>query len=91
MLLLIALSAISLGFIKMEQENVVQRLNNAGTGFRAAIASKIASYSYLIGLKNENDRLLETNIALIGGYSPLKTPFEMKPTVPESSARKQKV
>lgn len=65
-LLLIALSAISLGFIKMEQENVVQRLNNAGTGFRAAIASKIASYSYLIGLKNENDRLLETNIALIG-------------------------
>jgi len=66
LLLLIALSAVSLTFIKMEQADVLQRINTAGTAFRAAIADKIASYGYLIDLKNENDRLLETNIALIG-------------------------
>jgi len=65
LLLLAVLSAISLIFMKMEEADVIRRISTTGTGFRSAIADKIASYGYLINLKSENDRLLETNLSLV--------------------------
>ncbi|WP_040433366.1 rod shape-determining protein MreC [Chlorobium ferrooxidans] len=57
--------AISIFFIKLQNDDTITRVRTGGIEFSAFITDKLLSYSYLLNLKQENDRLMQVNTDLL--------------------------
>ncbi|TLU52140.1 MAG: rod shape-determining protein MreC [Chlorobium sp.] len=64
-LLFIVYCSISFLFIKFQDENMLAKLRTSGIEFSAFMADKMMSYSYVLNLKKENDRLMQVNADLL--------------------------
>lgn len=65
--------AISFLFIKLENEDTLSKVRTGGIEFSAFITDKLLSYSYLLNLKQENDRLMQVNTDLLARVVNLET------------------
>ena len=64
-LLFVVYCGISLLFIKFQDDNLLTKLRTNGMEFSAFITDKMMSYSYVLNLKEENDRLMRINTELL--------------------------
>jgi rod shape-determining protein MreC len=72
-LLFVVYCAISFLFIKFQDDNLLTRLRTNGIGFSAFITDKMMSYSYVLNLKSENDRLMRINTDLLARVLNIET------------------
>jgi rod shape-determining protein MreC len=64
-LLFVVYCSIASLFIKFQNDDMLTRLRTSGIATSAFITDKLGSYSYLFNLKNENERLMLVNTALL--------------------------
>ena len=72
-LLFVVYCCIALLFMKLQNDDVVTKLRNSGMEFSASMSEKLGSYSYLLNLKKENDRLMRVNTDLLSRVLSLET------------------
>ncbi|NTW69686.1 MAG: rod shape-determining protein MreC [Chlorobiaceae bacterium] len=65
--------AISFLFIKLENEDTLSKVRTGGIELSAFVTDKLLSYSYLLNLKQENDRLMQVNTNLLARVVNLET------------------
>ncbi len=64
-LLFVVYCGISFLFIKFQDDDLLTKLRNNGMEVSAYITDKMMSYSYVLNLKEENDRLMRINTELL--------------------------
>lgn len=64
-LYLILYCGIALLVIRLEKDDMLSRIQSGGTELQAFVNNQVASYSYLLNLGKENDRLLKINSELL--------------------------
>ena len=64
-LLFVVYCGISFLFIKFQDDDLLTKLHNNGMEATAFITDKMMSYSYVLNLKEENDRLMRINTELL--------------------------
>ncbi|MEI8185962.1 MAG: rod shape-determining protein MreC [Chlorobiaceae bacterium] len=72
-LLFVVYCSISLLFIKFQNDDLLTRLRNNGIGFSAFINDTMMSYSYVLNLKKENERLMRINADLLSKVLNIET------------------
>ena len=72
-LLFAAYCGIAVLFMKLQQDDILEKLHTGGIEFGAAINEKLISFSSVFTLKGENDRLMRLNTDLLSRVLTLET------------------